>query len=62
MDCHFRVSVGITANVEALAKGRNRSTKVSALHNLTLDSYLRLCGALKLRPYLIALEDDDDKY
>ena len=32
------------------------------MHNLTLDSYLRLCGALKLRPYLIALEDDDDKY
>ena len=31
-------------------------------HNLTIDSYYRICGALKLRPYLIAAEDDKETF
>ena len=54
--------LGLTNYKLALMAGINRQNldtyEKDYKHNLTLEIYYRICGALNLRPYLIASEDD----
>ena len=45
------------AQLTGMSRQTIDSFEKNYMHNLTLDSYLRLCGALNLRPNLIEYDE-----